>query len=334
MPGRCTGAESYHCTKCVEDRRLILEPGKAHGRCIMCASNCQSGQCVGERSDQCTGCTSAKVLITNKGVDYGTCIQCPHTCREKQCVGERADQCTACDHPRTLVNLLSQESRSDQIDQLPATNFSGSSSAIPKEVGTCTACASSCEVAHCVGPGSNQCTKCPPERAFVATGNASHGSCVSCASNCLEAHCAGRHSYQCTKCVESKVLIPFKDGPYAGKGFGTCVSCAETCKPLMCVGSETFQCTECGPGRTLVPKEGAPYGECPANSVLSNSLLRARLQQQQAELASLREVKALRLKRRLARRQKILRESQGTTVHSNDPRVQELGTLVHNPLEP
>jgi len=335
MPNQCVGGgKSYECTKCVSDRHLVLQPGKTYGRCITCASNCAIGKCVGERGDECTECVSTKLLIKNKGLDYGTCIQCPGSCKDKQCVGERGDQCTGCDFPKTLVNLLSGETESDKVGQLPATNFSGSSSAIPKVVGTCTACVSSCLPSKCVGPGSDQCTECPPERAFRAVGNSSHGLCLSCASNCLQAHCQGPHSYQCTKCIESKVLIPFKDGPYAGKGFGTCVACAGTCKPLMCVGSGSAQCTECGAGRSLVPKEGKTYGECPANSVLSNKFLRARLEQQQAELASLREAKTLRLKQRMARRQSMLRESRGTNIKSEDPRVQELGGLVHNPLLP
>lgn len=322
LPGKCAGVRSWQCTKCVEGRRLLLMPNKSYGRCAACASSCKPGQCVGERGDQCTSCTSTKVLVKRSGVDYGTCIVCANTCREKQCVGERADQCTSCDHPRVLVDFLGSP------EALAANRT-------PKEVGTCTTCASSCAIAECVGPGSDQCKKCPPERAFVKQGDATYGSCVSCASNCLQGHCAGPHSYQCTKCDASKVLIEFKDGPNAGGGLGTCVACSNTCKPMMCVGSETTQCTECGPGRTLIPREGKTHGECPANSVLSSKILQSRLMQQQTELAALREERAATLKRRISRR---LRESRGTSsqnqVVSKDPHVRELGGLVQNPLLP
>merc|ERR1711988_255429 len=322
LPGECVGGESFQCTKCSEGRRLILETGKNYGRCITCASNCERGECVGERGDQCLKCRSDRVMVSGISKEYGTCVQCVNTCSENKCLGERADQCTGCDHPRVLVDLMAEDlSRNATRDAKPA-------------VGTCTECASSCAKTKCIGPRSDQCTACSPERALVLRGNSTPGTCVECASNCLEGHCAGEHSYQCTKCAENKVLVHLTSGPDAGKGFGTCVSCSYTCKPLMCVGSEPHQCTECAEGRTLLPWRGNTFGECPANSVVSNQLLQARLKQEHEELMVLRHqramtMKQMRLKRLLAQRQQERREG---TLLKEGSEVKDLSSVAKNPV--
>lgn len=309
MPEHCVGEKSWHCTRCVAERGLLLQEvqdkslgnGEPYGRCITCASNCAPGKCVGEKSSQCTECDSTKLLVKRPGQDFGTCIQCANSCKEKMCVGERGDQCTACYPPHVLLDTANEK----QLAQQLTGNANGTTNtSLPH--GTCTRCATSCSPGKCTGPRSDQCTECPAERSFVSMGNTSYGTCVSCASNCLQGHCAGEKSWQCTKCDDSKILIEPTDGPDVGKGFGTCVSCAATCKPKQCIGSYANQCTACGEGRTLLKTPGKDYGECPADSVVSNDLLQQRLQeehalvqQQRDELASFRAQKTKELRNQM-----------------------------------
>ncbi|CEL54465.1 Proprotein convertase subtilisin/kexin type 5 OS=Rattus norvegicus GN=Pcsk5 PE=2 SV=3 [Rhizoctonia solani AG-1 IB] len=240
----CTGPLSIQCVACGAGQ--FMGPGNrcvavssqgvcqgtklvannAKGICDACPSTCTSCSfpsfSVVSTPAQitCSACLPGFVLTPSKRCertcpagsfvspqDGFTCTPCDGSCAE--CAGE-ATFCTACSGGRGALDgkCVGSCPSGTILSQSVSTNSTGT---------TCLSCHADC--ATCSGPGSTQCSTCPPSRPLKSSDgrclpasscgaqsffDSASGSCRACDAGC--ANCAGAGVQMCTACPVGKVL--------------------------------------------------------------------------------------------------------------------------------
>ncbi|GAB1517014.1 hypothetical protein RhiTH_000057 [Rhizoctonia solani] len=260
----CTGPLSIQCVACGAGQ--FMGPG---GRCVAVSSSgvCQGTKLVANNAKgicdacpstctscsipsfsvvstpaqiTCSACLPGFVLTPSKRCertcpagtfvspqDGFTCTPCDGSCAE--CAGD-ATFCTACSGGRGALDgkCVGSCPSGTILSQSPSTNSTGT---------TCLSCHADC--ATCSGPGSTQCSTCPPSRPLKSSDgrclpssscgaqsffDSASGTCRSCDAGCSS--CAGAGGQMCTACPVGKVL---QSGQCVDSGcgetyFGLCLS--------------------------------------------------------------------------------------------------------------
>ncbi|KCV67378.1 hypothetical protein H696_06200, partial [Fonticula alba] len=245
----CTGPNSNQCTACAPTAPQLWDgaclgdcPGGTFPEtgssmsldtCLPCAPYCL--ECGGPAGAQCTRCIEGLVLHPVHGcvsscgrglVLMGNqCTACSPGCRH--CEGS-PEHCTQCPEGMLLGTAAGT--------CVPSCGQQEFADLATPSLARCVACHADC-VSCERGSGSEHCTVCRPELAFLVG--------VGCVAACPEGH--------------------FKrEGPLPGGH--ECARCADTC--AACTGPEMAQCTRCVGDRLLMAEAGVclPAGEdaCPA----------------------------------------------------------------------
>ncbi|XP_057675882.1 proprotein convertase subtilisin/kexin type 5-like [Corythoichthys intestinalis] len=197
----CGGKHSYECLTCKDQlfrqgRECVETCQHSHygnqdsGACEPCNPNC--GECTGDGA--CLSCTMELVLMPQEGRclhncpqgfyrhqdDHGmhaTCERCHGNCAT--CSGKTSHSCDSCGPGY----LLSGSMCLSACDTAKYPLIKGSSH-------SCEDCHPSC--LRCEGPGSTNCSACPPNAILEAGGR-----CLLCC------HSAASHTHDCCNCTET-----------------------------------------------------------------------------------------------------------------------------------
>ncbi|KAL5636318.1 hypothetical protein ACGC1H_004955 [Rhizoctonia solani] len=272
----CTGPLSTQCIACGAGQ--FMSPGNrcvavnsggvcqgmklvannAKGICDACPSTCTSCSIPSfsvvstPAQITCSTCLPGFVLTPSKRCertcpagtfvspqDGFTCTPCAGSCAE--CVGE-ATFCTACSGGRGALD-------GKCVGSCPSGTILSKSASTNSTGTTCVSCHADC--ATCSGPGSTQCSTCPPSRPFKSSDgsclpasscgaqsffDSASGTCRSCDAGC--ASCAGAGGQTCTACPLGKVLQAGQcvDSGCGETYFGLCLGALVTSGSTKTVG--------------------------------------------------------------------------------------------------
>ncbi|KAM6976267.1 proprotein convertase subtilisin/kexin type 5 [Tautogolabrus adspersus] len=202
----CVGENSYECLACKihlfrEGKECVETCQHSHygntdsGLCEKCDPSC--GECIGGGEDSCLSCALGLIYLRKEGrclpscpqgyfhdAVHRTCEHCHASCRA--CSGKDSRSCDSCS-PGFLLSDGMCETMCD-VGQYPVIKGSGHA---------CEECDVSC--LECQGPGSANCTMCPPQAILEAGGR-----CLLCCRHEEEEEEASTQQQDCCNCTETR----------------------------------------------------------------------------------------------------------------------------------
>ncbi|KCV67218.1 hypothetical protein H696_06362, partial [Fonticula alba] len=249
------------------------------GLCITCHASCAA--CFGPGPGQCAACLDPAHVLANgtcqascpegSFASAGACQPCAPTCAT--CDGPSTSDCATCPGDRLFLQGAC-------LAECPQAHYHQPADQSGHE---CAPCDASC--LQCSGPGSGQCSACPPGSllhqgtcvplcpgGFFACLAA--GQCAACPGGCATCQAAPGHpggtcQADCLTCLPGGLLAGHQCleacplGTFAPAESAICQPCAAPCDT--CAGRGDH-CTSCLDGLLLLPGAGSCAGSCPAGT--------------------------------------------------------------------